>query len=187
MVLECGGNGRAFFDPPARGSQRTNGGAGCAQWTGVRLKDALEAAGIATGAIDTAHDGADTHLSGDPAKKPLSRGVRLEKALEEYAMIVWAMNGQDLPAIHGGPVRLIIPGWPGSASHKWLTRMTLRDVEHDGQGMSRPLWDATLTLMIEKHGMVEPTADERALLLDYLSSVYPPASKRGWQNPFLKK
>jgi hypothetical protein len=54
------------------------------------------------------------------------------------------------------------------------------------QGMSRQLWDSTLTLMVEKHGMVEPTAGERALLLDYLSSVYPPARKGGWQNPFLK-
>lgn len=53
------------------------------------------------------------------------------------------------------------------------------------QGMSRSLWDDTLTLMVEKHGMVEPTSEERALLLDYLSSAYPPATKRGWQNPFL--
>ena len=51
MMLECGGNGRAFFDPPARGNQWTNGGAGCAEWTGVRLKDVLDAAGIAQGAI----------------------------------------------------------------------------------------------------------------------------------------
>ena len=55
------------------------------------------------------------------------------------------------------------------------------------QGMGRPLWDDTLNLMVEKHGMVEPTGDERALLLDYLSSVYPPAKKRGWQNPFLNR
>lgn len=148
MVLECGGNGRAFFDPPARGNQWTTGGAGCAEWTGVRLKDVLEAAGIATGAIYTAHDGADTHLSGDPEKKPLSRGVRLEKALEEHSMIVWAMNGQDLPAIHGGPVRLIIPGWPGSASHKWLTKITLRDVEHDGQGMTGTSYRVPIKPMI---------------------------------------
>ena len=53
------------------------------------------------------------------------------------------------------------------------------------QGMSRSLWDDTLNLMVEKHGMVEPTGDERALLLDYLSSVYSPGKRRGWQNPFL--
>jgi hypothetical protein len=55
------------------------------------------------------------------------------------------------------------------------------------QGLSRSLWDDTLTLMVEKHGMVEPSGDERALLLNYLSSVYPPGKKRGWQNPFLRK
>jgi DMSO/TMAO reductase YedYZ molybdopterin-dependent catalytic subunit len=148
MVLECGGNGRSFFDPPARGNQWTNGGTGCAEWTGVRLKDVLEATGIGSGAIYTAHDGADTHLSGDPAKKALSRGVRLEKALEEHSMIVWAMNGEDLPAIHGGPVRLIIPGWPGSASHKWLTTITLRDVEHDGPGMTGTSYRVPIKPMI---------------------------------------
>ena len=51
-------------------------------------------------------------------------------------MIVWAMNGEPLPNIHGGPVRLVIPGWPGSVSHKWLTRIWLRDKEHDGPGMT---------------------------------------------------
>ena len=46
------------------------------------------------------------------------------------------MNGEPLPNIHGGPVRLVIPGWPGSLSHKWLSKITLRDREHDGQGMT---------------------------------------------------
>ncbi len=148
MVLECGGNGRAFFDPPARGNQWTNGGAGCAEWTGVRLRDVLEAAGIGPDAIYTAHDGADTHLSGDPDRQVISRGVRLEKAMEDECMIVWAMNGEDLPAIHGGPVRLMIPGWPGSASHKWLTKITLRDVEHDGPGMTGTSYRVPIRPMI---------------------------------------
>lgn len=136
MVMECGGNGRSFFNPPARGNQWTNGGAGCAEWTGVRLADVLKAAGIKPEAIYTAHYGADTHLSGDPEKLPLSRGVRLEKAMEEHTLIVFGMNGEPLPDVHGGPVRLIVPGWPGSASHKWLTKIVLRDVEHDGPGMT---------------------------------------------------
>ncbi|MCL4186031.1 MAG: sulfite oxidase [Rhodobacteraceae bacterium] len=148
MVLECGGNGRAFFDPPARGNQWTNGGAGCAEWTGVRLGDVLKAAGVKPGAIYTAHYGADTHLSGDPARLPLSRGVRLEKAMEEHSLIVWGMNGQPLPEIHGGPLRLIIPGWPGSASHKWVNRIELRDVEHDGPGMTGTSYRVAIKPMI---------------------------------------
>ncbi|MFN4271280.1 MAG: sulfite oxidase [Aliihoeflea sp.] len=148
MVLECGGNGRSFFEPQARGNQWTNGGAGCAEWTGVRLRDVLEAAGIKGSAIYTAHYGVDQHLSGDPDRDVISRGVRMEKALEEHSMLAWAMNGEDLPHIHGGPLRLIIPGWPGSASHKWVTRIVLRDVEHDGPGMTGTSYRLPATPMI---------------------------------------
>ena len=136
MVLECGGNGRSAFSPPARGNQWTNGGAGCAEWTGVALADVLKDAKPKSSAIYTSHYAADLHLSGDATKQPISRGVRLEKAMEPHTMIVWAMNGQPLPNIHGGPVRLIVPGWAGSASQKWLTRITLIDKEHDGPGMT---------------------------------------------------
>jgi DMSO/TMAO reductase YedYZ molybdopterin-dependent catalytic subunit len=135
MVLECGGNGRGFFSPTARGNQWTNGGAGCAEWTGARLADVLKAAKPKSSAVYTAHYGSDVHLSGDVKRPTLSRGVRLEKAMERNSMIVWAMNGEPLPNVHGGPVRLLIPGWPGSTSHKWLNRIWLRDKEHDGPGM----------------------------------------------------
>ncbi|MGY6547905.1 MAG: sulfite oxidase [Roseinatronobacter sp.] len=147
-VLECGGNGRAFFDPPARGNQWTNGGAGCAEWTGARLRDVLEAAGIKDSAIYTAHFGQDTHLSGDPDREVISRGVRIEKALEDECLIAWGMNGEDLPHVHGGPLRLIIPGWPGSASHKWVSRIVLRDVEHDGPGMTGTSYRLPATPML---------------------------------------
>src|SRR3954470_2867777 len=136
MVLECGGNGRAAFSPPARGNQWTNGGAGCAEWTGVALADVLKTAGLKPTAKYTAHYSSDLHLSGDAGKPPLSRGVRIEKAMDPNTLIVWAMNGQPLPNIHGGPVRLVVPGWPGSASQKWLTRIWVRDREHDGPGMT---------------------------------------------------
>lgn len=135
MVLECGGNGRSFFTPQARGNQWTNGGAGCAEWTGVPLGDVLKSAGVKPSAVYTANYGTDVHLSGDIKKETLSRGVPIKKALEPEALLVWAMNGKPLENIHGGPLRLVIPGWPGSASHKWLSKITLRDRVHDGQGM----------------------------------------------------
>lgn len=135
LVLECGGNGRSQFVPAAKGNPWTTGGVGCARWTGVRLKDVLEATGPKPSAVYTAHYGADPHLSGDPDKAALSRGVRLEKAMEPHTLIAFAMNGEPLPAVHGAPVRLLVPGWTGSASQKWLTRVELRDREHDGQGM----------------------------------------------------
>jgi DMSO/TMAO reductase YedYZ molybdopterin-dependent catalytic subunit len=134
-VLECGGNGRSFFVPQARGNQWTNGGAGCAKWTGVSLAEVLKAADPKASAVYTANYGTDQHLSGDPKQQTLSRGVRLPKAMEPEALLVWTMNDEPLANIHGGPLRLIIPGWPGSVSHKWLSRITLRDKEHDGAGM----------------------------------------------------
>jgi sulfite oxidase len=135
MVLECGGNGRSFFNPQARGNQWTNGGAGCAEWTGVRLADVLKAAGVKPSAVFTGNYGADPHLSGDQARVALSRGVPIKKAMDENNLIVWAMNGEPLPLIHGFPLRLVIAGWPGSVSSKWLTRIWVRDKPHDGQGM----------------------------------------------------
>jgi len=135
MLMECGGNGRSFFTPQARGNQWTNGGAGCAEWTGAPLAEVLQAAGLKPSAVYTAHYGTDVHLSGDPKQVTLSRGVPIRKAMEPHSLLVWAMNGEPLSNIHGGPLRLICPGWPGSTSHKWLSRIWVRDREHDGQGM----------------------------------------------------
>lgn len=136
IVLECGGNGRSFFDPKAKGNQWSLGAVACSEWTGVRLVDVLKAAGVNRKAIYTAHFGADTHLSGKEGKLPISRGVPIEKAMDENNMIAWAMNGKAIHPMNGAPLRLIIPGWPASFSHKWFTRMQLRDVIHDGPKMT---------------------------------------------------
>jgi DMSO/TMAO reductase YedYZ molybdopterin-dependent catalytic subunit len=78
---ECGGNGRAAFNPPAKGNQWTLGAIGNAEWTGVRYADLLEAVGVKDSVIYTAHYGMDGHLSGDPNKLPISRGVPIAKAM----------------------------------------------------------------------------------------------------------
>jgi DMSO/TMAO reductase YedYZ molybdopterin-dependent catalytic subunit len=148
LVLECGGNGRSFFTPQARGNQWTNGGAGCAEWTGVRVADVLKAAGVKSSAVFSGHYGADPHLSGDRTKDAISRGVPIGKLTDENNLIVWAMNGQPLPNIHGGPLRLIIPGWPGSVSAKWLTRIWVRDKVHDGQGMGGTSYRVAIKPMV---------------------------------------
>jgi DMSO/TMAO reductase YedYZ molybdopterin-dependent catalytic subunit len=136
MVLECGGNGRSFFEPKADGNPWTNGGVGCAEWTGVSLSDVLQEAGLRETALFTGHFGADPDKHGSRDYQAMSRGVPIAKALEEHTLLVWAMNGEPLPFIHGGPLRLIVPGWPGSLSQKWLTRIWVRDREHDGPGMT---------------------------------------------------
>ena len=147
MVLECGGNGRSFFTPTARGNQWTNGGAGCAEWTGVRLSDVLKAAGVKPSAVFTGHYGSDKSLA-DASKDALSRGVPIKKAMDGSNLIVFAMNGQPLSNIHGGPVRLIIPGWPGSVSAKWFNRLWVRDKYHDGPGMGATSYRVAIKPMV---------------------------------------
>ncbi len=136
LTLECAGNGRAFFEPPATGAQWTYGAVACAEWTGVRLADVLGAAGVKEGTVYTAHEGADTHPSGPEAKRPLSRGVPIAKAMEPGTLIAFAQNGGPIHPMNGAPLRLVVPGWPGSCSQKWLTRLWLRDRVHDGAKMT---------------------------------------------------
>ncbi|WP_270935743.1 sulfite oxidase [Falsiroseomonas oryzae] len=135
LQMECGGNGRAFFAPQTRGNQWGNGAISNAEWTGVRLRDVLQAAGLKPSAVFTGHYGADPHLSGAADRPAIARGMRLAKAMDEDTLIAFRMNGQPIPHIHGAPVRLITPGWPGSLSQKWLTRIWIRDRVHDGAGM----------------------------------------------------
>ncbi len=136
LQLECGGNGRAYFEPKAKGNQWTLGAVGCSEWTGVRLADVLKAAGVNSNAVYTAHYGADTHLSGDEGKEPISRGVPIAKALSPYNLIAFEQNGGPLHPMNGAPLRLVVPGWPGSCSQKWLTRIQIRDRVHDGAKMT---------------------------------------------------
>ena len=135
LQLECGGNGRAEYHPPVSGNPWTTGAVACPEWTGVRLRDVLDSCGVARNAVYVAYESADTHLSGDPARHPISRGVPVAKALEPESMIAWAMNGEALAPLHGFPLRLVIGGWPGSVSGKWLTRILVRDRVHDGAKM----------------------------------------------------
>lgn len=136
LQLECGGNGRSEFRPRAPGNQWTTGAIACPEWTGIRLRDVLESCGIGRDAVYVAYYGADKHLSGDPAKVVISRGVPMAKALEDESLIAFAMNGQDIPALHGAPLRLVCGGWPGSVSGKWLRRIEIRDRVHDGPKMT---------------------------------------------------
>lgn len=135
LVLECGGNGRKEFNPPAKGNQWNVGAVGCSSWTGVRLKDVLEDVGVAKNAVYIGYYGKDTHLNGDPDKVTISRGVPIAKALQEESLIAWAINGQEIPLLNGYPLRLVFGGWPASTSGKWLSRIVIRDKVHDGEKM----------------------------------------------------
>ncbi len=136
LQLECGGNGRAAFNPPAKGNQWTVGAIGNANWTGVRFRDVMNAAGIKETAVYTGYYGTDVHLSGDPEKVVISRGAPIWKMMEPHNLIAFEMNGEPLPPLHGFPVRTVVPGWPGSVSGKWLKRIWVRDQVHDGPKMT---------------------------------------------------
>jgi len=136
LQLECGGNGRNEFVPPASGNQWSIGAVGCPKWTGVRLRDVLEEVGVNDDAVYVAYYGADKHASGDPKKVPISRGVPVAKALENETLIAWAMNGEDIPHINGHPLRLVCAGWPGSVCGKWLNKIVVRNQVHDGPKMT---------------------------------------------------
>jgi sulfite oxidase len=135
LQMECGGNGRASFAPETRGNQWGNGAISNAEWTGVRLRDVLNAAGLKPSAIYTGHFGADPHLSGATDRQAINRGMRIAKAMDEDTILAFRMNGAPIPHIHGAPLRLVSPGWPASFSQKWLTRIWIRDRMHDGAGM----------------------------------------------------
>jgi len=135
LHIECGGNGRSEFNPPASGNQWSTGAIGCPRWTGVRLKDVLKVCGIKDDAVYVGYYGADLHLSRTPGKVPISRGVPMTKALENETLIAWALNDEPLPELNGYPIRLVCGGWPASTSGKWLNKIVIRNQIHDGPKM----------------------------------------------------
>lgn len=134
LVLECGGNGRAGFYPPAAGNQWQEGAVSCAQWTGVRVRDLLQDVGLKDNAVYIGYYGTDGHLSGD-SDVVISRGVPMSKALQDETLLAWAMNGEDIPLAHGYPLRLVCGGWPASTSGKWINKIVVRNQVHDGPKM----------------------------------------------------
>lgn len=133
-VIECAGNGRAFFTHPTGEPLWTHGAVGCVRWTGVRLRDLLAVCRLRPEAIYTGHYAPDETVDGRwPA---ISRGIPIEKAIAPETMLAFAANGEALPFFHGGPLRLVVPGYPGSAWQKWLNRIVIRDREHDGPRMT---------------------------------------------------
>lgn len=135
VTLECGGNGRSEFNPPAKGNQWTIGAVHCAKWTGVRLKDVLADVGLKNDAVYAGYHATDLHLSGDVDKEVISRGIPIDKAKQNETLIAYQMNDGPIPLVHGFPLRLIAGGYPASASGKWINRISIRNKVHDGAKM----------------------------------------------------
>ncbi|MXG87976.1 molybdopterin-dependent oxidoreductase [Nocardioides flavescens] len=123
-VHECTGNGRSFFGTqqatPAPGTQWTLGAVGTVAWEGVRLRDLFAELGIAEDAVSVQATGLDpSYVSGGVDYGPVRRPFPVSKALRD-AVLAWGANGDDLLPDHGYPLRLVLPGWVGIASIKWL-------------------------------------------------------------------
>lgn len=132
-VMECAGNGRSLFGTPTEGLPWRLGAVACLRFEGVRLADLLARAGVKASALYIGHESPDRTPAGKPA---LSRGLPIGKALSPETLVATHVNGEPLPALHGGPLRIVAPGFPGSAWQKWLDRLWVRDREHDGARMT---------------------------------------------------
>lgn len=134
-MLECAGNSRVFHVPKMEGEQWELGAASNAEWTGVSLAAVLERAGVRPGAVEVILEGAD---EGEVEEiKPAgeihyARSLPLDKARQPDVLLAYRMNGAELPAAHGFPLRAIVPGWYGMASVKWLTRIVVTDRPFNG-------------------------------------------------------
>ncbi|MBI1846290.1 MAG: sulfite oxidase [Candidatus Rokubacteria bacterium] len=134
-VLECAGNGRALQRPRAPGIQWERGAVGNVRWTGVRLADVLDTAGVRPGARHVVLDGADVPPT-DQAPD-FARSIPLDKARDPRTIVALEMNGAPIPHLHGGPARVVVPGWTAAASVKWIAQLTLAPQEFDGPFMRR--------------------------------------------------
>jgi sulfite oxidase len=131
-TLECAGNGRAFQNPKVQGIQWQRGAVGNARFTGPRLADVLQRAGVKPSGKHVMFRGSDEVPGNVP---PFVRSIPIEKALDSDTLIAIHMNGAPLTNHHGFPARALVPGWVGAASCKWLTEIKLLEKEFDGNFM----------------------------------------------------
>jgi DMSO/TMAO reductase YedYZ molybdopterin-dependent catalytic subunit len=129
-VLQCAGSGRSAHVPRVPGIQWGHGAMGQATFTGVRLKDVLEAVGCARDAAFVRLTGADAPPK--PTVPAFVRSLPMARALDPTTLIAWAMNGKDLSLAHGAPLRLVVPGWAGDHWTKWLTNLRVETAEAQG-------------------------------------------------------
>jgi DMSO/TMAO reductase YedYZ molybdopterin-dependent catalytic subunit len=131
-TLECAGNGRSFQQPRVPGIQWGKGAVGNARFSGPRLRDLLERAGVKTSGKHVSFHGLD-EVSGKVP--PFIRSIPIEKANDNDTLIALQMNGSELTRDHGFPARTLVPGWVGSASVKWLSEIKVLEKEFEGNFM----------------------------------------------------
>ena len=124
-VNQCSGNSRGFFVPRVPGAQWANGAMGNALWSGVRLKDVLDRAGVQAGAVQVRFSGLDEAVVPDAPR--LMKSLDIDHARDGEVMIAYAMNSEQLPLLNGFPLRLVVPGWYSTYWVKMLNNIEVLD------------------------------------------------------------
>jgi DMSO/TMAO reductase YedYZ molybdopterin-dependent catalytic subunit len=133
-VNQCSGNSRGFFSPRVPGAQWANGAMGNAKWTGVRLKDVLDRAGVKAGAVQVRFKGLDEPVV--PDAPTFRKSLVIDHARDGEVMIAYAMNDEQLPLLNGFPLRLIVPGWYSTYWIKMLSDIEVLDKPDDNYWMA---------------------------------------------------
>jgi DMSO/TMAO reductase YedYZ molybdopterin-dependent catalytic subunit len=128
-VNQCSGNSRGFFQPRVAGGEWANGAMGNARWTGVRLKDVLDRAGVKDGAVQVRLNGLDEPVV--PDGPDFKKSLQVDHARDGEVMIAYAMNGEQLPLLNGFPLRLVVPGWYATYWVKAISDIEVLDQPDD--------------------------------------------------------
>ena len=136
VTMECAGNGRALMEPRAISQPWLLEAIGTAEWTGTPLRPILEEAGIASDAVELLFTGVDRGVQGGELQD-YQRSLTIDQAMRDEVMLVYGMNGAPLEPQHGFPLRLLVPGWYGMTSVKWLSRIEAIDEPFDGYQQMR--------------------------------------------------
>jgi sulfane dehydrogenase subunit SoxC len=131
VTMECAGNGRARIEPHVVSQPWLLEAVGTARWRGTPLAPLLEEAGVREGAVEALFTGLDRGVEGEE-EQSFARSLPLAEALRDDVILAYEINGALLPPQHGFPLRLLVPGWYGMTSVKWLSRITLVDEPFDG-------------------------------------------------------
>lgn len=130
MVLQCSGNGRGMFPSKPSGTGWQVGAAGCVMWTGVPVRDLVHVTGgVLPGMLFMTGTGGEVLPTGVDAKSRIERSV--PAAAMENAILAWEINGQPIPLAHGGPLRLVVPGFTGVNSVKYVKKLAFTAAESD--------------------------------------------------------
>jgi len=136
VTMECAGNGRAFLSPRPLSQPWLHEAVGTARWSGCSLADLLAEVGVGHGAVDVVFEGADRGIEGGQAQT-YARGLSLDEAARAEVVLADEMNGLPLPPQHGAPLRLVVPGWYGMTSVKWLRSITVTTEPYTGYQNTR--------------------------------------------------